>query len=390
MTVPTDTRALPPGDGHAPRPRARAFHRAWGSFEPGPLNAITDVDGVCVGHATTRAPDGVDERRVRTGVTAVLPRGGNVFHERVVAGGFVLNGAGEVAGLTQVLEWGLVETPILLTGTMAVGRVADATVRAMLERFPTIGATHDVILPVVGECDDSWLNDVAVGVPTHEDVRRALASAASGPVAEGSVGAGTGMMTCDFAGGIGTSSRRVTLAGHDYTVGVLVLSNFGRMDALRVGAVPFGRIVAPRFAGYDRRRVSYGSIISIVATDAPLMAPQLTRVSKRSALGIGRAGSYAAHGSGEIVVAFSTANVVPREHPEMRASLTVLLDAALDPIYAATAEATEEAIVNAVVGSSGMTGRDGHAAPALPLDELERVCREYAAVEAKLTTEREA
>lgn len=387
MTTPNDTRARPHADGGAPRPRARDFYRAWGSFEPGPLNAITDVAGVCVGHATTKAPAGVDASRVRTGVTAVLPRGGNVFHERVVAGGFVLNGAGEVAGLTQVMEWGLVETPILLTGTMAVGRVADATVRAMLERFPTIGARHDVILPVVGECDDSWLNDVAVGVPSHEDVRRALDTATSGPVAEGSVGAGTGMMTCDFAGGIGTSSRRVTLAGHDYTVGVLVLSNFGRMDALRVGTIPFGRLVAPRFGGYDTRRVSYGSIISVVATDAPLMAPQLTRLAKRSALGIGRAGSYAAHGSGEIVLSFSTANVVPREHPEMRASLTVLLDAALDPIYAATAEATEEAIVNAVVGSSGMDGRDGHAAPGLPLDELERVCREYAAVEARLASQ---
>ncbi len=357
------------------RARLRDLGISIGIHPTGPLNAITDVAGVRVGHTTVVRDD--DGSIARTGVTAILPRGGNVFFERVPAGAFVLNGAGEVAGLTQVVEWGLVETPILLTNTMSVGRVSDATVQYLLERFPTIGEEHDVIIPVVGECDDSWLSNVATGLPSMQDVRDALDNASSGPVQEGSVGAGTGMLTCDFAGGIGTSSRRVRLPSLECTIGVLVLSNFGKMRDFRVDGIPVGAMLADSYDPARQRRRSYGSIIAIVATDAPVMSAQLVRIAKRAALGIGRVGSYAAHGSGEIVVAFSTSNLVPRESPDMIAELRILLDSALDPIYQATVEATEEAILNAVCMSSGQTGRDGRHAPALPLEELQRLVGQY-------------
>jgi D-aminopeptidase len=357
-----------------PRARLRELGLGLGVYPTGPLNTITDVNGVRIGHTTVVHDEG---GKTRTGVTAILPRAGNVFMERVPAGAFVLNGAGEVAGLTQIAEWGLVETPILLTNTMSVGRVSDATIHYLLDQFPGIGGEHDVIIPVVGECDDSWLSDVNKGAPTMQDVYHALEAATSGPVEEGSVGAGTGMITCDFAGGIGTSSRRVALQSMSFTVGVLVLSNFGKMRDLRVDGIPIGAHLAPLYDPARQRRRTYGSIIAVVATDAPVMSAQLVRIAKRAALGIGRAGSYAAHGSGEIVVAFSTANLVPRESPTMMAELRVLLDSALDPIYQATVEATEEAILNALCMSNGQTGRDGHEAPALPLDEVVRLVSKH-------------
>lgn len=359
-----------------PRRRARELGIPFGRFPTGPFNAITDVSDVRVGHATVVRGEGAHARGVgpvRTGVTAILPMGGDVFHSRCAAGGFVLNGAGEVAGMTQLLEWGLLETPILLTDTMNVGRVAGGTVRYMLDRFPGIGTEHDVIIPVVGECDDSWLSDVAGEHVTDAHVFEALDGARGGPVTEGSVGAGTGMTTCDFAGGIGTASR-VLPDGH--VVGVLVLSNFGHMVDLRVDGVPVGRSLAARYPDEVKRRKAYGSIISVVATSAPLLPHQLSRVAKRSALGIGRAGSYAAHGSGEIVVAFSTGNVIPREDPrESRsklATVTFLLDTALDGLYEAACDATEEAILNALCMSPGQDGIDGRFSPPLPLDDLQQ------------------
>ncbi len=357
-----------------PRARLRDLGINLGDYPTGPLNAITDVSGVRIGHTTLAHDQG---GIARTGVTAILPRAGNVFMERVPAGAFVLNGAGEVSGLTQIVEWGLVETPILLTNTMSVGRVSDATIHYMLEQFPGIGGEHDVIIPVVGECDDSWLSDVNMGAPTKQDVYNALDAATSGPVEEGSVGAGTGMITCDFAGGIGTSSRQVMFQNMRFTVGVLVLSNFGKMRDFRVDGMPIGAHLAPKYDPGQQRRRAYGSIIAVVATDAPVISAQLVRIAKRAALGIGRVGSYAAHGSGEIVVAFSTANLVPRTSPTMMAELRVLLDSALDPIYQATVEMTEEAILNALCMSKGQTGRDGHEAPPLPLDDVLQLVSKY-------------
>src|SRR6185436_12493348 len=205
---------------------------------------------------------------------------------------------------------------------------------------------HDVIIPVVGECDDSWLNDISGRHVKEANVREAIATASDGPVAEGSVGAGTGMITCDFKGGIGTASRRLPEVYGGYTLGVLVMSNFGKMHNLRVAGMPVGEVLAEKMKHLKRREHDYGSLIGVVATDAPLLSHQLSRLCKRVALGIGRVGSYAAHGSGEIVVAFSTANVIPRRTRKMVYKMKLLLDQRLDPLYEAVMEATEEAILN--------------------------------------------
>jgi len=361
------------------RRRLRDLGITIGHYPPGPLNAVTDVPGVRVGHTTLIAGSGpcVPGRGpVRTGVTCLLPHA-DIFAQRVIGGAFVLNGAGEVAGLTQVQEWGLIETPILLTNTMSVGKVSDATIKWMTRHHPGIGVVYDVIIPVVGECDDSWLNDAAGRHVRSEHVYRAIETAAAGPVAEGSVGAGTGMITCDFKAGIGTASRQVEIAGGRHTLGVLVLSNFGHLDNLRVDGVPVGEILGPELAGGTSRRQSFGSIIVVVATDAPLLPSQTNRLCKRAALGIGRAGSYAAHGSGEIVIGFSTANQVPRESHGMRLRIEVLLDPAVEPLYEAVIEATEEAIINSLCMAEGMTGLGDNHAPGLPLDRLQEIMARY-------------
>ena len=365
--------SAPPATGGGRR-RARDLGIGVGTYATGKHNAITDVRGVQVGHTTLVRGKGGPSRPgagpVRTGVTAILPRAGNVYDQKAMAGGFVLNGAGELSGLTQIMEWGIIETPILLTNTLSVGTCSAAAVEYMVAAYPSIGREADVIIPVVGECDDSWLNDIAGGHVHANHVHDAIESARSGPVEEGNVGGGTGMMTCGFKGGIGTASRRLPQELGSYTIGVLVMSNFGNREDLRVDGIPIGRMLAPRYAHIEERRSSYGSIIAVVATDAPLIAHQLTRLSKRVALGIGRAGSFAAHNSGEIVVAFSSANSVPRQPQRPVYRLHVLHDGRIDPLYQAAVEATEEAILNALCMATDMDGVDGHFAPALPLEEL--------------------
>lgn len=363
------------------RRRARELGIAPGRYRTGKHNAITDVGDVRVGHTTLIRGKGnlvAGRGPVRTGVTAILPNGGNIFYERVVGGGFVLNGAGEVAGLTQVQEWGIIETPILLTNTLSVGAVAEGTVKHMVEQYPGIGREHDVIIPVVGECDDSWLNDIAGRHVRAQHVADAITSATDGPVTEGNVGGGTGMVCSDFKGGIGTSSRKLPKAEGGYTVGVLVMSNFGRMEDLRMDGVPVGALLAPLFVDEEKRRSIYGSIITVVATDAPLLPHQIVRLCKRAALGIGRVGSYAAHGSGEIIVGFSTANTVPRKSDRLEFKVRVLLDTALDPLYAACIEATEEAILNSLCMAETLDGVDGHVAPELPLDAVAELMARWA------------
>jgi len=364
-----------PPESTEKRVRARELGLPLGRFKPGRYNAITDVEGVLVGHSTIISGEGPlrpGHGPVRTGVTAILPNESNIFMERLSGGGFVLNGAGEVSGMTQLMEWGLVETPILLTNTMSVGVVSDAVARHLVERYPGIGDEHDVIIPIVGECDDSYLNDIVGRHVRAQHVFEAINTASSGPVAEGNVGGGTGMLTCDFKGGIGTSSRKLpeTLGG--YTLGVLVMSNFGKMHNLRVGGLPVGEVLAEKFKDVPRRGFSYGSIIVVVATDAPLLSHQINRLCKRVALGIGRVGSYAAHGSGEIVVGFSTANVIPRRTQKMVYKMKILLDQRLDPLYEAVMEATEEAILNAMCMATSMKGVNDNFVPALPLDEVRR------------------
>ncbi|MGZ3426341.1 MAG: DmpA family aminopeptidase [Polyangia bacterium] len=361
------------------RKRLRDIGVSIGRYPTGPLNAITDVAGVRVGHSTLISGEGALEKGkgpVRTGVSCVMPHL-DVFRERLIGGMFVLNGAGEVAGLTQISEWGLIETPILLTNTLSVGKVADAAVKWMSKKHPGIGSDEDVIIPVVGECDDSFLNDAVGRHIRSEHVYNAIDKATPGPVAEGSVGAGTGMMTCDFKAGIGTSSRTIRADVGVYTIGVLVLTNFGVMTNLRVDGVAVGELLAPDYTNLNKRVSNYGSIIAIIGTDAPLSSSQLGRLSKRSALGIGRCGSYAAHGSGEIILAFSTANKVPRVAEGMTHKIEILLDRAIGPLYEAVIEATEEAILNALCMAEDMTGQGGNFAPALPLERVAEIMHKY-------------
>ncbi len=362
------------------RCRVRDLGLIIGRCGTGLNNAITDVPGVQVGHSTIIRGEGkllAGRGPVRTGVTAIMPNARNIFMERVIGGGFVLNGAGEVSGLTQTQEWGLIETPILLTNTLAVGTCSQWCVRYMVSKYPSIGKEHDVIIPLVGECDDSWLNDIAGRHVKEEHVFEAIESAKGGPVIEGNVGGGTGMINCDFKSGIGSSSRRLPSSKGGYIIGVLVMSNFGRLADLRMGGIPVGEILAPQYEDLRTRRSIDGSIIAVIATNAPLLSHQINRLCKRAALGIGRAGSYAAHGSGEIVIGFSTANTIARGLRKRTHEITILADEHMDPLYKAVIDATEEAILNALCAATGMTGINNRYAPSLPLDQVREIIAKY-------------
>jgi D-aminopeptidase len=332
-----------------------------GELEPGPLNAIIDVPGASVGHVTVMRdePDPPAGRGVaRTGVTAVLPGPvGELFDAPAPAGAAVLNGAGELAGFLQVREWGLLETPVYLTATMSVGRVLDGAVSVALAADARIGVT-DVVIPVVGECDDSWLNDARTVQVEAADAGRAVQAAAGGAVEEGCVGAGAGMIALGWKGGIGTASRRVPRT--EALLGALVLANFGEPRHLRVdGVAPYGALGQ----GYEEDRPPAGSCIVVVATDAPLSAAQLGRVARRCGLGLARTGSVAHHGSGEIFLACSTARRRRDEPPAAGVA-----DPLLDAFFAASVEATEEAVLNALWAAVDTTGREGRVVRALPRD----------------------
>jgi L-aminopeptidase/D-esterase-like protein len=340
------------------------------------------VEGVRVGHRTRIEGnvqiDGHPETSyIRAGVTAVLPAG-QAYAKRLVAGGFVLNGVGEMSGLTQVMDMGWLETPILLTNSHSVGRVHAGVVNHMIKKYPRLGTETDVVLPVVGEADDSFLNDSRIGICSSQDAVAAIESAKTGPVKQGSVGAGCGMTTFDFAGGIGTSSRTFDLPEGGFTVGVLVLSNFGKMRNLTIDGGVVGRELDKEFPQEGRRQVSEGSIIVVVATDIPLISSQLTLISKRAALGLGRTGSYAASSSGEIIIAFSTGNRKPRPTPTSDRFITLkcISEYHINTVYEAVIEATEEAVVNAVFCSSGMNGREGRWCPPIPHERVVELLRQ--------------
>jgi len=355
-------------DAPPPRgPRLREHGLRIGRLETGPANSITDVAGVEVGHVTVwrDEPDPPEGRGIaRTGVTAIVPREQEVLlRDPVSAGAAVLNGAGELTSFNVIREWGVVETPIYLTATMAVGRVYDGAVAAAVAADKAVGVDAFVI-PVVAECDDGWLSEGRIVQPELADAARALEAASSEPVAEGAVGAGTGMIAFVYKAGIGTASRLVPELRA--TLGVLALANFGLRRDLVVDGIPVGSILG----GVGARERPAGSCIAVVATDAAVGPHELTRVARRCGLGLARVGSVAYDGSGEIFLAVGTSRDVPS-----------LARKALDHLFVATVEATEEAVVNALWAAPEVGGREGRVAPALPHDAVLALLEEHGRLE---------
>jgi D-aminopeptidase len=368
------------------RPRARDVGIKVGVLPPGPLNAITDVNGVLVGHTTLIRGDGV-----RTGVTAILPHGGNLFREKVPGAVFVGNGFGKLAGSTQVNELGEIETPILLTSTLSVPRVADYLLDYML----SLPGNEDVqsINPLVGETNDGYLNDIRGRHITRDDVFAAIKGAKTGAVAEGSVGAGTGTVAFGFKGGIGTASRKLPGKLDGYTVGVLVQTNFG--GVLTINGAPVGQeldryylreeLNASAAHKSDRKESDAdGSIIIVIATDAPVDARNLERMAARAMMGLARTGAAGSNGSGDYAIAFSTSEDVrvrTLDASERNAPRTVktLANDALSPLFLAVIEATEEAIYNSLFKATTVSGR-GHTVEALPLDRTLEILRKHGVV----------
>jgi D-aminopeptidase len=380
------------------RPRARDLGLVIGRLPTGPLNAITDVEGVRVGHVTLIEGEGPlvpGVGPVRTGVTAIHPHAGDVFREKVAACVLALNGFGEVTNSEMIRETGVLESPILLTGTSNVPRVADGVLDWCFARDPELGVSTWTPAPVVAECSDQFLNDVRGRHVRSEHVAAALDGASGGPVAEGGVGGGTGMSCCEFKGGIGTSSR---VTAHGWTLGALVMSNFGRREQLCIDGVPVGRELrdwraeigsqgSSAIAGEGAERGG-SSIIIVLATDAPLDARQLGRVALRAGGGLARVGGLHSTSSGDFVIAFSTTNRTPHAPDRSVLEQRVVAESlragehwpaapAINALFQAALEATEEAILNSLFAAETLTGRDGHTLPALPLEETVRVLRKY-------------
>jgi D-aminopeptidase len=362
--------------------RARDLGIAIGTLATGPRNAITDVDGVRVGHTTLIEGDGplvVGQGPIRTGVTVILPHEGDPGRDPVFAGSHALNGNGEMTGLEWVRDSGLLTTPIGLTNTHSVGVVRDALVAASVAGRQEVGLWS---LPVVGETWDGYLNDVDGQHVRPEHVFAALQAASAGAVAEGNVGAGTGTKAFGFKAGIGTASRRVGEEHGGYTVGVLVQANHGRRERLLVDGVPVGReITRDEIAGPDLPAPDAGSIIAVVATDAPLLPQQCRRLAERAGLGMARGGGGADNDSGDIFLAFATGNRSLHGEDDAEAPLTfplqMLNDDHVSELFWAAIEATEEAILNSLIAAETMVGRDGIAFHALPHDRLVEVMRRY-------------
>jgi len=345
-----------------------------GELATGVHNAITDVAGVRVGHTTLIEGEGSlrpGQGPIRTGVTVILPHGGNLFRHKVRAAVHTINGFGKVRGFEEVRELGVVETPIALTNTLNVGLVADALVQYMIRHNPDIGITTSTANVLVGETHDGYLNDIQGRHVRAEHVWAAIESAAPGPVAEGAVGAGTGTSCFGWKGGIGSASRVVPDEAGRYTVGALVQSNFGRPQDLTVCGVPVGRLIRPSDMTPPPPTDS-GSIMVILATDAPLSERQLRRLCVRAAAGLARTGSHYDHGSGDFVVAFSTAWRLEHDPASLTTIQTVLADEgrAMNWLFPAVVESVEEAVLNSLFRAETMAGRDGHVRHALPVEEV--------------------
>ena len=362
--------ALLAAHSHAQPKRARDLGVVIGVMPAGPLNAITDVAGVRVGHRTLVRGDSV-----RTGVTAILPHGGNVFQSKVPAGVFIGNGFGKLAGVTQLMELGSLETPIVLTNTLSVATGMEALIAHTLA-MPGNGKVQSVNA-VVGETNDGRLNDIRGRHVTREDVLEALRTADTGPVQEGSVGAGTGTVCFGYKGGIGTASRRLPPALGGYTVGVLVQSNFG--GVLSIDGVPVGERLGNHYLREQLTRKEDGSCMIVVATDAPLDSRNLTRLAKRAFMGLARTGGIAHHGSGDYVIAFSadTASRIPHQPAAPLRMVPQLHDDAVSPLFLAAIEATEEAIVNSLFMSATSTGKGGARVEGLPVQAVLKLMEEH-------------
>lgn len=322
------------------------FGLTCGSLPSGMLNAITDVPGVRVGHVTLRDGD------INTGVTAILPHGGNLFRSKVRAASEVVNGFGKTVGLIQLDELGTIETPVLLTNTLSVGTCATALIRQAIRQNPDIGRRTGTVNPLVAECNDGPLNDIQALAVSEAHALAAIEAAGEGPFEQGSVGAGTGMTCFGFKGGIGTASRRIVLDGHDYHLGALVLANFGRA----------GDLVLPDGRRPDARRPSEaesGSVIVVLATDVPLEHRQLRRVARRAGAGIARLGAFWGHGSGDIAIAFSTADPIDHDERHGLVPIRVLNESRIDLLFQAAVDVTQEAVLNSMLASPAFEGRAG-------------------------------
>jgi D-aminopeptidase len=380
----------------AERPRAREIGIRIGTLETGKYNAITDVSGVQVGHVTLNWGSGplvVGKGPVRTGVTAVLPHGDDIYLNQVFASAVVLNGNGEMTGVEWVNERGLLEVPIILTNTLSLGEAYSGVIQYMLKQN-----IKRVPLPVVAECYDGGLNDIAGQHVRPEHVIQAIESSMGGPVAEGSVGAGTGMRAYSYKAGIGTSSRILPEEDGGYTVGVLVNANCGRRPELLVAGVPVGKLLAEQ---EETQQTRDGSIIILIATDAPLIPLQLRRLCTRASLGLARTGTVSRTSSGDLILAFSVAHRITREdsvvdtlvadsgselplpqEPQVVVPVPIdtvrtLRDYALTPLFQATVEATEEAILNALCRADTLIGKDDLVMPGLPLDQVAKILKDH-------------
>jgi D-aminopeptidase len=322
-----------------------------GRMRPGSLNKITDVPGVKVGHST------LNEGSIKTGVTAILPHGGNIFTDKVVGASCVMNGFGKTLGTIQINELGTIETPILLTNTLSIGQCADSLLKYMAEQNPQIGTTTGTVNPVVCECNDMVINNIRAFAIREEHVNEAL-STASSDFLEGSVGAGTGMKCFGLKGGIGSASRILSFPDGNYTLGVLVLSNFGVLQNLQINGIPVGEKIRARLhpAEDDRDR---GSIIVIVATDLPVSSRQLRRIIRRATIGLARTGSFMGNGSGDIFIGFSTATLIPYQSDHSLLSVHEIYEDDIEQAFNAAAEATEEAILNSLLMSPAVVAQNG-------------------------------
>ncbi|QHJ69908.1 P1 family peptidase [Planococcus halotolerans] len=344
--------------------RIRDYGVVIGRLETGPRNAITDVEGVTVGHVT------LSEGNSQTGVTAILPHQGNIFKEKLIASSHVINGFGKTMGTIQMRELGTLETPILLTNTLAVGTAADTLVDYMLEQNPEIGRTTGTVNAVIGECNDMFLNDIRAKFVKREHVLEALQNTSS-DFTEGAVGAGTGMLCYSLKGGIGSASRIMEMSHGKYTIGILVLSNFGILTDLLVQGKAVGEELKEALLE-SYKEEDKGSVMVIVATDLPVSERQLNRILKRAVTGLSRTGSIITNGSGEIVIGFSTATRVPHEKPEQLLAIPQLHEEDMDTAFRAIGEATEEAVLNSLVTAEEIIGRDGNKRPAFK-DLIEKV-----------------